>query len=67
MNTVNKGELSLRSFGPVVWDNMLPQKLKEITDLVKFKREIKEWVPDNCVCRLCKDFVPDLGYATLYE
>ena len=23
--------------------------------------------PDNCPCRLCKHFIPDLGFATLYE
>ena len=67
VNTVFKGEQSLRSFGPFVWDNMLPQNLKVLTDIEKFKCEIKRWVPQNCVCRLCKDYVPNLGFETLYE
>ena len=67
VNTVFKGEQSVRSFGPIVWDNMLPQNLKELTNIDKFKYEIKRWVPRNCVCRLCKDYVPNLGFATLYE
>ena len=67
MNTVHKGELSLRSFGPIVWDNMLPQNLKEIKTIDDFKNGIKGWAPKNCVCRLCKDYIPNLGFATLYE
>ena len=43
------GKLSLRYFGPVVWETMLPEKYKAITVLEKFKTDIKEWVPDcNC-------------------
>ena len=67
VNTVRKGELSLRYFGPIVWDTMLPQTLKEISDLNKFKQEIRAWVPENCVCRLCKEYVAGLGFVTLYE
>ena len=33
------GKHSLRYFGPVVWENMLPEKYKEIVSLDKFKRE----------------------------
>ena len=67
VNTVRKGELSLRYFGPIVWDTMLPQTLKEISDLNKFKQEIRAWAPENCVCRLCKEYVAGLGFVTLYE
>ena len=61
------GKLSLRYFGPVVWENMLPEKYKAITSLGKFKEEIKRWVPDNCKCRLCKVYVPGLGFANVIE
>ena len=33
------GKLSLRYFGPVVWETMLPEKYKSITELEKFKEE----------------------------
>ena len=46
------GKLSLRWFGPVVWEIMLPESYKKITVLGKFKNDIKKWVPDNCQCRL---------------
>ena len=67
VNTVRMGELSLRYFGPIVWDIMLPQSLKEISDLNKFKQEVRVWTPENCVCRLCKEYIAGLGFVTLYE
>ena len=33
VNTVYFGEQSIRSFGPIVWDSMLPGNLKTITSL----------------------------------
>ena len=61
------GKLSLRYFGPVVWENMLPEKYKAITSLDKFKEEIKRWIPDNCKCRLCKVYVAGLGFTNITE
>ena len=39
---------------------MLPQNIKDITDLEDFKHKIRTWIPENCMCRLCKDFVSNL-------
>ena len=55
------GKLSLRYFGPVVWEIMLPEKYKGITKLEKFKGDIKDWIP-KCNCRLCKTYIPGLGF-----
>ena len=33
VNKVYKGEHSLRYFGPIVWDNMIPEKIKSISTL----------------------------------
>ena len=67
VNSVHNGEKSLRTFGPIVWDTMIPEKIKQSSDLIAFKKNIREWVPDNCKCRLCIEYIPDLGFATLYE
>ena len=37
VNSKYNGENSIRYFGPVVWDSMLPDKLKSIQTLEKFK------------------------------
>ena len=58
---VKKGDRSLRSFGPIVWNAMLPEKLKKCESLDTFKDSIKSWVPENCPCELCKTYVPGLG------
>ena len=50
VNTVYKGENSLRIFGPIVWNNMLPERLKACSSLSEFKNEIKSWIPENCPC-----------------
>ena len=58
VDSVNKGEQSLRSFGPIVWNIMLPSRLKTCKSLSEFKSNIKSWVPDNCLCKLCKTYIP---------
>ena len=67
VNTVSKGEGSLRWFGPIVWDVMLPRCYKGILTLENLRNEIKKWVPENCPCRLCKEYIRGLGFVTLFD
>ena len=67
VNTVYNGENSIRYFGPIVWDEMLPRKFKSIKTLEKFKDDIREWVPTNCPCSLCREYVGGVGYVTTFE
>ena len=48
-NSVHKGEESFRWVGPIVGDATLPDNIKTISDLEKFKKVVKGWVPANCV------------------
>ena len=61
VNSEYMGKLSLRYFGPVVWETMLPEKYKDIDNLGKFQDDIKGWIPD-CKCRLCKTYVASVGF-----
>ena len=63
VKTEKMGKLSLRYFGPVVWEQMLPKKFKDITLLEKFKEDIKKWIPRNCPCRLCKTYIASVGFV----
>ena len=65
MNKVHKGESSLRWFGPIVWDNMLPEEYKNIGTLEKFRDEVHKWIPEKCPCRLCKTYVRGLGFINV--
>ena len=66
-NSEFMGKLSLRWFGPVVWERMLPECYKSIVLLEKFKEAIKKWVPENCPCRLCKNYVAGVGFIETFE
>ena len=67
VNTVYNGENSIRYFGPIVWDEMLPRRFKSITTLEKFRDDIREWVPVGCPCSLCREYVGGVGYVTTFE
>ena len=61
INSVKKGCRSLRHFGPIVWNNMVPDKCKSCQTLDEFKISIKDWKPENCPCELCNHIVPGVG------
>ena len=48
---------AIRNLGPQIW-SFIPDEMK----IMKFKLEIKKWKPVNCPCRLCKEYVPGLGF-----
>ena len=62
VRTENMGKQSLRSFGPIVWNRMVPEKIKSSQNINVFKDSIKSWVPTNCSCNLCRDWVDGVGY-----
>ena len=55
VRTVKMGQGSIRSFGPIVWNTMLPDRIKSSPNIHIFKDRIKSWVPVGCKCRLCDD------------
>ena len=67
VKSVKKGDRSLRSFGPVVWNTMLPENLKNCKSLDEFKNSIRSWIPDKCPCELCKTYISGLGYTVISE
>ena len=67
VNSVKWGDRSLRHFGPIVWNSMLPDEIKNCPGLDQFKQSIKSWKPDNCPCEICRIYVEGLGYTTVTE
>ena len=66
-NSVNGSKYSLNSirfFASKVWQTV-PVELKHLKNLEDFKNKIRRWEPDGCDCKLCKDFVSNLGYVSL--
>ena len=56
-NAVWNGQESDLYLEPKIW-NMVPQEMKQNSSLFAFKRKIKQWVLQNCPCRICKNYSP---------
>ena len=42
--------------------NIAPSEFKKETSLDAFKKQIKNWEPENCPCRLCKLYKKNIGF-----
>ena len=61
VNTVHFGHDSLKYFGSKVW-GIIPHDIKSSESLSVFKSAIKKWIPSQCPCRLCRDYLQGVGY-----
>ena len=61
VNSVYNGTESISVLGPKIW-NMVPQNIKGKETVEEFKYAIKNWQPDNCPCRLCKNYIDGVGF-----
>ena len=52
---------TITTIGAVLWRN-LPNDIKNSDSLNTFKQRIKQWTPDNCPCKICRNFIKNLGY-----
>ena len=52
---------SLSSLAPRIWE-LIPQSLKDETELSQFKTKIKTWTTSQCPCRLCKKYIGHVGF-----
>ena len=61
VNSVRYGTETVSFLAPKIWD-ILPKDIKDSESLDIFKRKIKKWIPLECPCRLCKTYVPQVGF-----
>ena len=61
VQNVNFGVETLRYRGIKTWD-LIPDDIKNSKSLTIFKGKIKDWKPQGCTCRLCKEYVFNLGF-----
>ena len=59
--TETYGISSLSYFGPKVW-RMLPGDIQTSSTLDIFRSKIDKWKVTNCPCRLCKEYITNLGF-----
>ena len=61
VNSVCHGTESLSFLGPKIWEQV-PQEIKESDNIAIFKSKIKKWTPLHCPCRLCRTYLPQIGF-----
>ena len=61
VKSVKFGTESVSYLGPKLWD-LLPTEFKNVESLSKFKDKITGWDTDECPCKLCKNYIRDLGF-----
>ena len=52
---------TITTIGAVLWRN-LPNDIKNSDSLNIFKHRIKQWTTDNYPCKICRNFMKNLGY-----
>ena len=61
VKTVHYGTETVSFLGPKIW-SLLPEEYKNLNSVDEFKIKIKNWVPQNCPCRLCKTYLHHIGF-----
>ena len=64
VKSVYHGSKSISYLGPKMWE-IVPAMIKETNSFNSFKIEIRKWVPQSCPCRLCKQYISDVGFSSV--
>ena len=59
--TVHHGSENLVSLALKIW-KLVPDSIREMKTLSIFKNKIKDWTTDKCPCRLCKNYIGQVGF-----
>ena len=55
------GKGCISYLAPIIW-NQVPEEIKNSKSVKQFKNKIKQWIPENCPCTLCKAYIKNIGY-----
>ena len=61
VHSVSVVHKALFFFGSKVWA-LVPDGIKQLETLGKFRNAIKQWKPKSCLCRLCKRYIHRIGF-----
>ena len=64
VHTVHDGTETLSFLGPKIW-SIIPDDFKLSKILLEFKTKIRKWKPEKCPCRLCKIYIPGVGFIEI--
>ena len=61
--TVKFGTETISYRGSQIW-NLIPERLRTLEILDKFKKVIKRWKCDACPFRMCKKYIQHVGFIS---
>ena len=61
IHSVCHGSESLSCLGPKIWE-LIPPVIRQIDTFSGFEKAIKKWKPTNYPCRICKTYIPSVGF-----
>ena len=61
VRTTSYGSETIKYRGQRLWLS-LPQHIRDAQSIIEFKKQIKSWNGADCTCRLCRTFIPQLGF-----
>ena len=61
VRTTSYGSETIKYRGQRLWLS-LPQYIRDAQSIIEFKKQIKSWNGADCTCRLCRTFIPHLGF-----
>ena len=63
VQTTSSGIETIAYLGGRLWQ-LLPQEIKQSSSLSIFRKRIKCWKGGECNCRLCRRYIPQVGFLT---
>ena len=66
VKSVNYGLKALQYFGSKIW-NILPSGIKNSRTLREFSKKVKSWIPRNCRCRICENYIYQVGFTNIHD
>ena len=61
VKSVFNGQETISFRGPRPW-TLVPNDIKDAASVFEFKTQITMWEPKGCTCRLCKDYIQNIGF-----
>ena len=61
IHSVYHGRESASYLGPKLWE-LISTMFQLIDTLAGFKKAIKQWKLTDCPCRICKTYIPNVGF-----
>ena len=60
------GSNSIRYYDPMIW-SLVSEEIIYTNSLDKLKTEIRRWKPNDCPCRVCENYIADVGFLEIFE